>query len=167
MAEATRFEATKPAPDRILIVEDEENARIGYEALLRRWGYDVLGVASAEDALARFSDYAPAALIADVELSGMNGLDLLDRLGGFKRGEFFDQALDACLCDARGRKGFENCEYPQVAYLRAARETAAAVQAAEVVAAGHSGPAVGEELRRRRIERLAAWRNAKIAVNDP
>jgi DNA-binding NtrC family response regulator len=40
-----------------------------------------LGVASAEDALARFSDYAPAALIADVELSGMNGLDLLARLG--------------------------------------------------------------------------------------
>jgi tRNA nucleotidyltransferase (CCA-adding enzyme) len=101
------------------------------------------------------------------ELRPATLLDLLDRLGGFKRGEFFDQALDACLCDARGRKGFENCEYPQVAYLRAARETAAAVQAAEVVAAGHSGPAVGEELRRRRIERLAAWRNAKIAVNDP
>jgi DNA-binding NtrC family response regulator len=81
MAEATRFETTKPAPDRILIVEDEENARIGYEALLRRWGYEVLGVASAEDALAHFSDYAPAALIADVELSGMNGLDMLARLG--------------------------------------------------------------------------------------
>ena len=60
MAEATRFETTKPAADRILIVEDEENARIGYEALLRRWGYEVLGVGSAEDALARFSEFAPA-----------------------------------------------------------------------------------------------------------
>ncbi len=29
---------------RILIVEDEENARKGYEALLRKWNYDVLGV---------------------------------------------------------------------------------------------------------------------------
>src|SRR6266699_3100044 len=55
MADATRFETTKPAPDRVLIVEDEENARIGYEALLRRWGHEVLGVASAEDALARFA----------------------------------------------------------------------------------------------------------------
>ena len=81
MAEATRFEITKPAADRILIVEDEENARIGYEALLRRWGYEVLGVGSAEDALARFSEFAPAVLIADVELPGMNGLDLLARLG--------------------------------------------------------------------------------------
>src|ERR1700692_4571840 len=81
MAEATRFETTKPSPDRVLIVEDEENARLGYEALLRRWGFEVLGVSSAEDALAKFSEFAPAVLIADVELPGMNGLDLLTRLG--------------------------------------------------------------------------------------
>src|SRR6202035_973164 len=81
MAEATRFETAKPSPDRILIVEDEENARVGYESLLRRWGYEVLGVGSAEDALAKFSEFAPAVLIADVELPGMNGLDLLTRLG--------------------------------------------------------------------------------------
>src|SRR5580704_2221080 len=53
--------------DRVLIVEDEENARRGYEALLRKWGLDVLGVPSAEDALARFSEYNPAVVIADVE----------------------------------------------------------------------------------------------------
>src|SRR6266566_3146679 len=53
MADPTRFETMKPAPDRVLIVEDEENARIGYEALLRRWGHEVLGVGSAEDALTR------------------------------------------------------------------------------------------------------------------
>src|SRR3984957_16358685 len=67
--------------DRVLIVEDEENARLGYEALLRKWGLDVLGVPSAEDALARFSEFRPAVLIADVELPGMDGLTLLDRLG--------------------------------------------------------------------------------------
>ncbi len=81
MADSNRFEMTKPSPDRILIVEDEENARLGYEALLRRWGYEVLGVSNAEDALAKFSEFAPAVLIADVELPGMNGLDLLARLG--------------------------------------------------------------------------------------
>jgi DNA-binding NtrC family response regulator len=81
MAEATRLEITKPAADRVLIVEDEENARIGYEALLRRWGCEVLGVGSAEEALTKFSEFAPAVLIADVELPGMNGLELLARLG--------------------------------------------------------------------------------------
>jgi DNA-binding NtrC family response regulator len=67
--------------DRVLIVEDEDNARKGYEQLLQRWGFDVLGVATAEDALAKFGSYQPDTLIADVELPGMNGLDLLKQLG--------------------------------------------------------------------------------------
>ena len=66
---------------RILIVEDEENARLGYEALLRKWNYDVLGVGSGEEALAKFPDFAPHVILADVELPGMNGLDLLKHLG--------------------------------------------------------------------------------------
>src|ERR1700676_4964285 len=67
--------------DRVLIVEDEDNARKGYEQLLQRWGYEVLGVSTAEDALAKFSNFQPDTLIADVELPGMNGLDLLKQLG--------------------------------------------------------------------------------------
>ncbi len=73
-------EETKTA-DRILIVEDEENARLGYEALLRRWGFEALGCTSAEEVLARFSEFRPAVLMVDVELPGMDGLELLDRLG--------------------------------------------------------------------------------------
>jgi DNA-binding NtrC family response regulator len=71
---------TQERKDRVLIVEDEDNARRGYEQLLQRWGYDVLGVASAEDALAKITSYQPDTLIADVELPGMNGLDLLKQL---------------------------------------------------------------------------------------
>jgi DNA-binding NtrC family response regulator len=67
--------------DRVLIVEDEDNARRGYEQLLQRWGCDTLGVATAEDALAKFASYQPDSIIADVELPGMNGLDLLKQLG--------------------------------------------------------------------------------------
>ena len=78
---AARAADTSERRDRVLIVEDEENARKGYEALLQKWGCDVLGVASAEDALAKFSAYQPDTLIADVELPGMNGLDLLRQLG--------------------------------------------------------------------------------------
>ena len=66
---------------RILIVEDEENARKGYEALLRKWNFEVLGVGSGEDALAKFPEFSPHVILADVELPGMNGLDLLRHLG--------------------------------------------------------------------------------------
>lgn len=80
-ARAVRTVETGERKDRILIVEDEDNARRGYEQLLQRWGYDVVGVGSAEEALARFSNFQPDTLIADVELPGMNGLDLLQQLG--------------------------------------------------------------------------------------
>jgi DNA-binding NtrC family response regulator len=78
---AVRAVETGERRDRVLIVEDEENARKGYEQLLQKWGCDVLGVGSAEDALAKFASYQPDSLIADVELPGMNGLDLLKQLG--------------------------------------------------------------------------------------
>src|SRR5438067_10410678 len=78
---AVRAVETLERKDRVLIVEDEDNARKGYEQLLQRWGYDVLGVASAEEVLAKFASYQPDTLIADVELPGMNGLDLLKQLG--------------------------------------------------------------------------------------
>src|SRR6201987_4100479 len=78
---AVRAVETGERKDRVLIVEDEDNARKGYEQLLQKWGCDVLGVSSAEDALAKFGNYQPDSLIADVELPGMNGLDLLKQLG--------------------------------------------------------------------------------------
>ena len=68
-------------PQRILIVEDEENARKGYEALLHRWNCQVLGVGSGEEALAKFAEFHPSVVLADVELPGMNGLDFLRQLG--------------------------------------------------------------------------------------
>src|ERR1700744_4926259 len=86
MAEETRAGAaraveTQERRDRVLIVEDEDNARRGYEQLLQRWGCDTLGVGTAEDALAKFASYQPDSLIPAVELPGMNGLDLLKQLG--------------------------------------------------------------------------------------
>jgi DNA-binding NtrC family response regulator len=72
--------ADTPFAQRILIVEDEENARKGYEALLRKWGCEILSLGSAEEALSKFSEFQPAVMLADVELPGMNGLELLRRL---------------------------------------------------------------------------------------
>src|SRR6266481_5882687 len=67
---------------RILIVEDEDNARKGYEANLRKLNFEVLGVASGEEALAKFPEFAPNVILVDVELPGMNGLELLRQLNG-------------------------------------------------------------------------------------
>src|SRR5450432_3268817 len=96
---AVRTIETGERKDRVMIVEDEDNARKGYEQLLQKWGCDVLGVASAEDALAKFGGYQPDSLIADVELPGMNGLDLLKQLGD-ERGD-----VPAIIITGKGSKG--------------------------------------------------------------
>src|ERR1700730_8376161 len=96
---AVRAVETGERKDRVLIVEDEDNARKGYEQLLQKWGCDVLGVGTAEDALVKFASHQPDSLIADVELPGMNGLDLLKQLGG----ELHD--VPAIIITGKGSEG--------------------------------------------------------------
>jgi tRNA nucleotidyltransferase (CCA-adding enzyme) len=49
-----------------------------------------------------------------------------------------------------------------VDYLRAAREVALQVQAAEVMRDGHSGPAVSEQIALRRVQALKQWRTGSL-----
>ena len=84
-------------------------------------------------------------------------LELFERVDLFRRPERFERLLEACLCDARGRTGFENDEYPQVAYLQEAAKAVSAVQARDLAGSGLSGEAIGQELRKRRLERLTEW----------
>jgi tRNA nucleotidyltransferase (CCA-adding enzyme) len=84
-------------------------------------------------------------------------LELLERVDVFRRPDRFERLLEACLCDARGRTGFEDAEYPQVAYLREAADVARGIEAGALVAAGFKDEALGAELRKRRLERLTEW----------
>src|SRR5690349_5505873 len=83
-------------------------------------------------------------------------LELFERADLFRRAERFERVLEACLCDARGRTGFEDCDYPQVPYLREAARVVLEVQARDIAASGLVGDAIGTELRRLRLERLKA-----------
>ena len=84
-------------------------------------------------------------------------LELFERVDLFRRPERFERLLEACLCDARGRTGFENDAYPQVPYLQDAAKAVSAVQARDLAGSGLSGEAIGQELRKRRLERLTEW----------
>ncbi len=66
--------------EKILIVDDEENARIGLKKLLSREGYQVDAVANGFEAL-EFLDREPAQLvITDINMPEMNGLVFLREL---------------------------------------------------------------------------------------
>lgn len=67
----------------------------------------------------------------------------------------------ACECDARGRLGFEDQPYPQGTRLAGALAVAQAVDTAAIaqqaLAAGLTGPKVGERIHAARIEAIQRW----------
>ncbi|HVT37340.1 MAG TPA: multifunctional CCA addition/repair protein [Nevskiaceae bacterium] len=85
-------------------------------------------------------------------------LTLLERLDAFRKPARFEEFLLACECDARGRLGLAQRDYPQPQYLRDALAAANAVQVKDVMADGFAGAQIGEELHRRRAQALAQWK---------
>jgi tRNA nucleotidyltransferase (CCA-adding enzyme) len=99
-----------------------------------------------------------------LELRPKTLLEFLDRAAAFRPGERFEQVLQASLCDARGRLGFEQAAYPPADYLREARDVAATIQARDALAdTSLRGPAIGERVQALRIAALTRWRDARTA----
>jgi tRNA nucleotidyltransferase (CCA-adding enzyme) len=84
---------------------------------------------------------------------------LLERCDALRRPDRFEQMLLACECDARGRLGLEERPYPPRERLSRALRLVQSVDASAVVEAalarGMSGPAIGEAVRRARLDALA------------
>ena len=65
---------------RILVVDDEHLIRWSLEQSLKRQGYEVSTAASGEDALRVLRDDPPDLMLLDVQLPGINGLDVLEKV---------------------------------------------------------------------------------------
>ncbi len=90
------------------------------------------------------------------EMRAANLLDLIESLDGLRRPERMNDALLACHADARGRLGFEHCDYPQAARVQAAAALARQVSPAPFVAEGLNGQAMKTALHQARVRALAA-----------
>ena len=69
-----------PRAGRILIVDDEVNARGVLAELLRDDGYEVETAAAALAALAIYEAFAPHAVITDLRMPGMDGIELVKKV---------------------------------------------------------------------------------------
>jgi two-component system response regulator PilR (NtrC family) len=65
------------AAHHILVVDDDLSMRQFMQILLERSGYEVVTAASAEEALERFDEKIPDLVLTDLNMPGMNGLELL------------------------------------------------------------------------------------------
>jgi tRNA nucleotidyltransferase (CCA-adding enzyme) len=91
--------------------------------------------------------------------------DLLARCDGFRRPERIAQIATACEADKRGRLGLEEQPYPPGTLLQALHAAAMSVSAADAVAQGLSGTAVGDWLRKARVAAIREARaNADIGT---
>ena len=85
-------------------------------------------------------------------------LRLLERCDAPRRPERFAELLLACQCDARGRLGFAQRDYPQRLRLLQALALARAVDSSAVAqhaaALGQAGPQIGQALHAARVEAL-------------
>jgi tRNA nucleotidyltransferase (CCA-adding enzyme) len=91
-----------------------------------------------------------------LELKPATVLMLLEAFDAFRRPERLEPFLITCTADKRGRLQHEHDLYPQADFLRAARDAARAVTAQPFIEQGLTGTAIGEAIRRARIEAIAA-----------
>ena len=64
----------------VVVVEDDENVRLGVEQAVALAGFPVRAYASAAEALREVAPGAPVVIVSDVRMQGIDGLQLLDRV---------------------------------------------------------------------------------------
>jgi len=69
-----------PTKARVLVVDDEQNARTGLEKLLRHEGFEVVLAEDGEQALATATSQPPDVVVTDLKMPKMDGIELLGKL---------------------------------------------------------------------------------------
>lgn len=93
-----------------------------------------------------------------LELKPSTLFDLLQSFDVYRRPQRFEEFIVACEMDARGRKGFEDRDYPQARYLRGAAEAARQVAVQPLLDQGYQGQELGEALKRERLDTLKVYK---------
>lgn len=89
------------------------------------------------------------------ELKPTTIVELFESMDGYRRVERVEQFILASKADFHGRPGYENEDYPQSDYLRAAFRASREVNSKEFVESGLTGKEIGIAIRRARAQAIA------------
>ena len=65
---------------KILLVDDEEGIQLLYQEEFQDEGYEVISAFTGEEALEKFSSEVPDLVILDIQMPGMNGIEVLRQM---------------------------------------------------------------------------------------
>ena len=85
------------------------------------------------------------------ELRAETVITLFNRFDVWRKPQRFQEFLQVCLADTRGRTGFENKDYPQIDYINQLLHSANEVDVQQVIADGFEKQEIRNELMKRRI----------------
>jgi tRNA nucleotidyltransferase (CCA-adding enzyme) len=88
------------------------------------------------------------------ELRPKKMLELLTEIGALRDASLLERFIVACEADIRGRTGLENSPYPQGDLLRRALDAANSVTSASVSDRSIEGKALGDAIRRLRVDAI-------------
>ena len=66
--------------NKILLVDDEEGTQFLYREVLEEDGYEVYSALTGEDALQKLKIVSPDLVILDINMPGMNGIEVLRKI---------------------------------------------------------------------------------------
>lgn len=98
------------------------------------------------------------------ELKPATAMRLFESLDVVRRPETLGLFLIACEADARGRKNLEENPYPQADYLKDAYEELSKVEPKNLINLGFRGEALGQELRKKRIDAIRAVKKHYVSA---
>ncbi len=104
--------------------------------------------------LAAFSSEFHTHVHRAMELKGSTIIRLFNRLDVWRKPERFEEFLQVCTADARGRTTFENTPYPQADYMRTALQHALSITAQDMMAKGFEGAKIRAALDEERADHL-------------
>ncbi|EGT77510.1 putative tRNA nucleotidyltransferase-like protein [Haemophilus haemolyticus M21127] len=85
------------------------------------------------------------------ELRAETVITLFNRFDVWRKPQRFQEFLQVCLADTRGRTSFENKDYPQIDYINQLLHAANEVDVRQVIADGFEKQEIRNELMKRRI----------------
>jgi DNA-binding NtrC family response regulator len=86
------------SPQRVLIVEDEDNARTALAEHIASWGYETESARDGVEGLEKADQFSPSIVVTDLKMPRMDGMEMLERLDPKSKG------IEVIVVTAQGTK---------------------------------------------------------------